>query len=207
LPEFSPYSLKPEDAMFNIYKLTHRLTREVYVGATSNLKDRMRKRFALWSLDLPFFVAPCFWECEVVDLAFTVEDALALEAHHQQAVPAMWRIHGESAGVGLKADARNTVWPYENGPVDIEFATPHPDGRRGRRPIGERALTRKEKRAREVAKKDAARAAAGLPSRAEVKLARKMNSKTAKLAAEVAARRAARVAAKAAAGSGASVAA
>jgi hypothetical protein len=111
-------------AMFNIYKLTNRNTHAVYIGATCNLRQRMLARFQ-WNTDARFG-AQHDWDFEVIDLAFTAEEAAALEAMHQAAVPPAHRVPAGKAGLGLRDDAMAEHWPSGLGPVDLTalFKTP-----------------------------------------------------------------------------------
>ena len=107
--------------MFNIYKLTHRLTREVYVGATCNLRSRMQTRFQHKGEDAQFFVAPHLWDLHVIALTFTAEEAASVEAEEQAKVPVMFRVASVNrAGAGLKDAAKATHWPRDPGPVELE---------------------------------------------------------------------------------------
>jgi hypothetical protein len=107
--------------MFNIYKLTHRLTREVYVGATCNLRSRMQTRFQPKGEDAQFFVAPHLWDLHVIALAFTAEEAAAMEAEEQAKVPVVFRVASlNRAGAGLKDAAKATHWPRDPGPVELK---------------------------------------------------------------------------------------
>ena len=117
--------------MFNVYKLTHRLTGEVYIGAASNLRRRLQSRFnTTSSRDAETFSGNLvYWAAEVLHVASTAAEAAQLEAEEIAKVPVNRRLAALwNAGAGLKDDATTESFPHPLGHVDL-FELTHPRNR------------------------------------------------------------------------------